>query len=99
MVVVPSSRFTFSIASKTTRPVLKSRAPVGSSHNNTSGLLQSLLQWILAVVRHRIIVLENDLSYLRVRRVLKASSVVIGLELSSVTKETFSLAVRLGIRL
>src|SRR6185437_5258514 len=38
-VVVPSSAFTRAIASSTSRPVSWSRAPVGSSHNSSSGRL------------------------------------------------------------
>ena len=38
-VAVPSSRFTVSIASSTTTPVVMSRAPVGSSQSSTSGRL------------------------------------------------------------
>ena len=98
-VVVPSSRFTCSIACSTMMPVAQSSAPVGSSHSSTAGRLA-----MARAIATRCCSPPESCDTKCFRRSASptrasASAGSIGSSASSVTSATFSSAVRLGMRL
>ena len=98
-VVVPSSRLARSITSSTTTPVLTSSAPVGSSHSSTCGRL-AIARAIATRCCSPPDICEGKWSIRPVSPTSpSASSGRSGSRAMSVTRATFSRAVRLGTRL
>ena len=98
-VSVPSSRLTFSSASRTTTPVAESSAPVGSSHRSTAGFFAMARAIATRCCSPPESCAGKWSSRASRPTSLSASSGSIGDFAISVTAATFSRAVRLGIRL